>query len=209
MKMEAPGARRKAAHYGPQEGKIGIAGRHLKGGAGGRRAIMRALPARSAHARAFLTAAPGRAGGMNLRTSAALLFALASAAMLGLAAGAVWMVPTLYLGQPLPWLAVPAAWLLGRAIRGRVWPAGRVAALLAALAALLAAVYVSMLTAAAVVAGSLGLGFFEALRQAGPGMLFALARMGCSAGDLAIHAFGVLLAAWVAWRPGRHVAAGK
>src|SRR5262249_37743824 len=51
---------------------------------------------------------------MNARVAFSWLFAAVSAVMLGLAAGAVWMVPTLYLQRPLPWLAVVVGWLLGK-----------------------------------------------------------------------------------------------
>src|SRR5690606_6877482 len=49
---------------------------------------------------------PGRAPPMRAGSAPALLFALFSAAMLGLAAGAAWMVVALYSRHPLPWLAV-------------------------------------------------------------------------------------------------------
>ena len=58
----------------------------------------------------------------------ALLFAAFSAAMLGLAAGAMWMLPTMALHRPLPMLAPVAGWLLALAVRSWVRPAGRVAA---------------------------------------------------------------------------------
>ena len=49
---------------------------------------------------------------MSVRNVLLFVFALFSAAMLGLAAGAVWMVVTLYLRHPLPWLALPIGALL-------------------------------------------------------------------------------------------------
>lgn len=129
-----------------------------------------------------------------------LLFATFSAAMLGLAAGAVWMLPTLFLQHSLPWLAVPAGWLLGLAVRNWVRPAGAIAALLAALATLLAAAYLGVLVAAARVAGAMGLGLVDALREAGPGMLFQLAQMALSPAATGWFLAGALVAAITAWR---------
>ena len=77
---------------------------------------------------------------MIVRNVFLFVFALFSAALLGLAAGAVWMVATLYLHHPLPWLALPIGALLAWAIRGYVRPAGAGAALLAVWATVLAAI---------------------------------------------------------------------
>ena len=65
---------------------------------------------------------------MSVRTVSLSVFVLFSAAMLGLAAGAVWMVAALYLRHPLPWLALPIGALLAWAIRACVRPAGTGAA---------------------------------------------------------------------------------
>jgi hypothetical protein len=135
------------------------------------------------------------------RRLAVLLFAAFSAAMLGFAAGAVWMLPTMFLQRPLPWLAIPVGALLGWAVRYWVRPAGRVAALLAAAASALAGIYVSMLTAAVRIAGSMGLGLTDAMREAGAGMLLQLARMALSGTELAWFAAGAVVAAWAAARP--------
>ena len=131
---------------------------------------------------------------------ATALVALLSAILLGLAAGAVWMLPVFYLGRPLPWLALPVGWLLGRAIRAWVYPPGLCAALLAALASLLAALYVNMLVAGAMIAGDLGLGFVEALRGAGPAMLASLARLRLSSAQAGIAVLGIALAYFTARR---------
>lgn len=128
------------------------------------------------------------------------LFAAFSAAMLGLAAGAVWMLPTMVLQRPLPALALVVGWLLALAVRGWVRPAGRVAAALAAGATVLAAIYVEVLTAAARVAGSMGMGLLDALRGSGLAMLLALARLALRPGDVVLTLAGALLAAWVASR---------
>ncbi|SFR85517.1 vitamin B12 transport system permease protein [Dyella sp. OK004] len=136
---------------------------------------------------------------MSARALFALLFALISAAMLGMAAGAVWMLPTLYMQRALPWLALPMGWLLGRAIRGWVRSEPRGAATLAALATAIASLYVGMLTAAARIAGSMGLGLVDAIRTAGTGLLVSLTRLATTNGDLAWYALGIALAAYAAW----------
>jgi vitamin B12 transport system permease protein len=128
------------------------------------------------------------------------LFAAFSAAMLGLAAGAVWMLPTVALQRPLPELALLAGWLLALAMRNWVRPAGRVSAVLAAGATVLASVYVDALTAAARIAGVMGIGLVDALRGAGPAMLLALARLSMRPADVAFTLAGALLAAWIAGR---------
>ena len=128
------------------------------------------------------------------------LFAAFSAAMLGLAAGAVWMLPTMALQRPLPALALLAGALLALAVRSWVRPAGPQAAALAAGATVLAAVYVQLLTAAARIAGSMGIGLLDALREAGLPMLLTLARMAARPVDLAGMLAGVILAAWLAGR---------
>ena len=140
---------------------------------------------------------------MSVRTVSLSVFVLFSAAMLGLAAGAVWMVMALYLRHPLPWLALPIGALLAWAIRAGVRPAGISAALLAAGATLLAAFYVNVLIAGVLIAGNMGMGLIEAMRTAGLGMLWHLARMALSPADLGYAALGMLLAAWLAWRKPR------
>ncbi len=137
---------------------------------------------------------------MNVRVALSLLFALVSALMLGLAAGAVWMVPTLYLQQTLPWLALPVGWLLGIAVRSWVRPAGHVAAVLAALATLAAAYYVNVLTAAARIAGLMGMGMIDALQTAGVRLLMQLASLSQSRLDDVWYLAGIVVAAFVAMR---------
>jgi vitamin B12 transport system permease protein len=126
-------------------------------------------------------------------------FAAISAAMLGLAAGALWMLPTAYLRSSLPWLAVPLGALLGWAIAHWVLPRPG-AALLAALATLLAAAYVSVLIAAARLAGNMDMGLTEAMRIAGAGMLWSLVRLSLDVAQLAWFAAGAAVAAWTARR---------
>ncbi len=168
-------------------------------GAPRRHVMMAALPDGKTHAHCPPDVSPP----MSVRTVALSVFALFSAAMLGLATGAVWMVAALYLRHPLPWLALPIGALLAWTIRTCVRLPGAFAALLAAGATLLAAFYVNLLVAGVLIAGNMGMGLIEAMRTAGPGMLWQLARMALSPADLAGAALGMLLAAWLAWRPSR------
>jgi hypothetical protein len=140
---------------------------------------------------------------MSARTVLLFVFALFIAVMLGLAAGATWMVVTLYLGHPLPWLALLCGALLAWAIRNGVRAPGGGAALLAALATALAAVYVNMLIAAVQVAGNMGMGLVEALRTAGIGLLWQLTRLALTPADIGWAVLAMLLAAWLAWRAPR------
>ncbi|PXV58763.1 vitamin B12 transport system permease protein [Dyella jiangningensis] len=132
-----------------------------------------------------------------------LLFALVSAVMLGLAAGAVWMVPTLYSQRALPWLALPVGWLLGKAIRHWVRPPGSQAAILAAFSTFTAVLYVNLLMAAASIAGLMGLGLVDSIRTAGFPLLLQLAQLGCSPADDVWFVAGMGLSAWAASRAGR------
>jgi hypothetical protein len=140
---------------------------------------------------------------MSARNLFVNAFALFSAVMLGLAAGAIWMVATLYLRQPLPWLALPIGALLAWTIRLGVRPPGPGAALLAALATALAALYVSVLIAAANIAGDLGMGLIDALRTSGAGMLWQLAHLAVTLLDIGWFIAGAVLAALLALRPRR------
>jgi vitamin B12 transport system permease protein len=121
------------------------------------------------------------------------------AIMLGLAAGAVWMVASMYFRHPVPWLALPVGALLAWVIRVSVRRAGTEAAIMAALATLLAAIYVNILIAALEIAGSMGVSMTDALRTAGAGMLWQLARMSVTTADVLWLLPGVALAAWLAW----------
>jgi vitamin B12 transport system permease protein len=136
---------------------------------------------------------------MSIRSVLLFLFAAFSAVMLGLAAGAVWMVLALYLRHPLPWLAVPIGAMLGWTVRGCVQRAGIGAMLLAVGATALAAIYVNMLIAGVRIAGNMGLGIIDALRTAGIGMLWALARMGLAPADIVWTVLAMLLAGWLAY----------
>src|SRR5215471_9678178 len=112
-------------------------------------------------------------------------FALICAVMLGLAAGAVWLLPTAFLHRPLPWLALPAGWLLGVAMRQWVHGNRWHAALLAAFATVVAGAYIRILIALVNLAAMMGYGLMQAARTAGLSMLLEFARFGTSASDIA------------------------
>lgn len=135
----------------------------------------------------------------RLRSVAATLFAIISALMLGLAAGALWMLPTAYLQHRLPWLAWPIGALLGWAMARWVTPRSG-ASWLAAVATLLAAAYVSVLIVAATLAGNMDLGLTEAMRVAGGPMLGSLTWLSLTTAQLLWFASGAAIAAWVAQR---------
>ena len=132
---------------------------------------------------------------MSARRLLGFVFTLICTVMIGLAAGAIWLVPTIFLGKLMPWLAIPIGWILGRVVRAWVNPTGRVgAAVLAAIAMILASAYFTILVAGARIAGSLGLGFFDTLRVAGVALLTDIARMTLTSGDIVWYATGTVLA---------------
>ena len=137
---------------------------------------------------------------MTVRSVLALLFAVFSAAMLGLAAGAAWMVAALYSRHSLPWLVLPIGVVLAWIIRAGVRRPGGGAALLAAGATALSAVYVNVLIAGVKVAGSMGMDLIEALRTAGLAMLWALARIAVTPADVIWTLLAMAVAAWLARR---------
>jgi vitamin B12 transport system permease protein len=140
---------------------------------------------------------------MSAHSVARAVFALVCAAMLGFAAGALWMVAALYAGHATPWLALPFAVVLAWTIRHWVHSPGGYAAALAAIAALLAALYVNLLMAGALIAANMGMGIVEALRTAGTGMLLQLARLGFSAVDAGWYLAAAVVGAALAGRPAR------
>ena len=140
---------------------------------------------------------------MTLHSVSRAVFAIVCAAMLGLAAGALWMVAALYARHPVPWLALLVAAALAWTIRHWVQSPGRYAAALAAMATLLAALYVNLLMSGALIAANMGMGIFDALRTAGLGMLLQLARLGFSTVDTGWCLAAAILAAALAGRPAR------
>lgn len=138
---------------------------------------------------------------MSARRLLGVVFTLICTVMIGLAAGAVWLVPTILMSKLMPWLAIPIGWILGRVVRAWVYPGGRTgAAVLAAMAMIVASAYLSVLVAGARIAGSLGLGFFDTLRVAGIALLSDIARMTITGGDIVWYAAGTFLAVMGALR---------
>jgi vitamin B12 transport system permease protein len=128
------------------------------------------------------------------------IFALICALMLGLAAGALWLVPMVMLRRPLPELALLAGWILAFAIRqwvhGRKWNV----LLLAWLATALACAYVRVLTVAANIAAMMGFGLVETMHTAGYSMLLGLAGMKMTTADIGWYVAGLVVASVVSLR---------
>jgi len=137
---------------------------------------------------------------MILQRAMGELFALICAVMLGLAAGAIWLVPVVMMRHPLPELAVLAGWILAFAIRqwvhGRKWNV----VLLAWLATALACAYVRVLAVATDISGMMGYGLAEVMRTAGYAMLLDLARMGLTPRDFIWDVAGLIVATIVGLR---------
>lgn len=133
-------------------------------------------------------------------TATSVVFALVSSLMIGLAAGALWLLLVMAHPGPLAgiWIALPAAVLLGLVIRHWVLGASAIAALLAAAAMLLAAAYMRFLLAAAQLSGMFGMDFLQAFRHAGASMLLHLAWLSVTPFACGIYLVSALLAAAVA-----------
>lgn len=131
---------------------------------------------------------------MTVRQIVGECFALLCAAMLGLAAGAVWLLPTVFMHRPLPWIAVPVGWLLGAAIRQWVHGRGWHAAVLAALATVVASVYIRVLISAVNISAMMGYGLIDSMHTAGLSMLLDFARVGMQPVDIAWAVAGIIAA---------------
>ncbi|QRN55941.1 hypothetical protein ISN74_14645 [Dyella caseinilytica] len=130
-------------------------------------------------------------------------FALLCAVMLGLAAGAIWLLPTVFLHRPLPWLAIPAGWLLAVAVRQWVQGSGWRAALLAGLATAVASVYIRILITAVNISAMMGYGLIDTMRTAGLSMLLDFAHISMSPLDIAWSIAGIVTAIISGWRAPR------
>ncbi|WP_051943901.1 MULTISPECIES: hypothetical protein [Luteibacter] len=137
------------------------------------------------------------------------LFGALCAAMFGLAAGAVWMLPSMMFGRALPALVLPVGWALGLVVRRWLRFRGPVGAVLAGAATLLAALYTACLVVAATISGMMGIGFGQAIADAGPAMLLDLARLAQRPVDLSLYLTGALIAAFTAWPLGRRKPRGN
>jgi vitamin B12 transport system permease protein len=131
-------------------------------------------------------------------------FALFCAVMLGLAAGAVWLLPSLFLHRQMPWMAVPIGWLLAHAICQWVHKRAGNAAFHASIATIVATVYVHVLSVATTLwEMTSGYGLTGVIRTAGPSTLLDLARIGINGRDIGWCVCGVIVAAVVAVRLAR------
>jgi hypothetical protein len=141
---------------------------------------------------------------MSLRQVISECFALFCAVMLGLAAGAVWLLPTLLLHREMPWLAAPIGWLLAHAICQWVHKRAWNAAFLAAIATVAATIYVHVLHAATMLwEVTSGYGLFGVIHTAGISMLLFFARIGANSLDIAWCVCGIVVAAVVSLRLSR------
>ncbi|MBB6185631.1 hypothetical protein [Oleiagrimonas soli] len=131
-----------------------------------------------------------------------LLFSTFSAAMIALAAGALWLLLDLFAPQlqATVWLALPLGLLLGHVMRHWVIDASWPAAVLAVLATLVACGYMRFLLAAADLAGTFGMTYMQSLHRAGSGMLAHLAWISLSPGAIAVYLVAAALAGFLAWR---------
>ncbi len=141
----------------------------------------------------------------RLRRLFNLLSGLLCAVLFGFAAGAFWVLPTLFTARPLPALALPVGWLLGVTVRRWLRFDRWTGALLAALATALAATYAACLTAGAMLSATMGVSFAQALVTAGTDMLLVLARFAQGPAELVFYAAGTVLAALTAWPLGRRL----
>lgn len=140
---------------------------------------------------------------MNPRRVLGEFFALFCAVMLGLAGGALWLVPTVMLRQTLSELALLVGWLLALAVRQWVHAGKWNALLLAWVATAVACAYVRVLTAAAHLSAMMGYGLVDVMRTAGLSMLLDLARMGLTPRDLLWDIAGIVVATIVVLRDTR------
>jgi len=136
---------------------------------------------------------------MRLRWLFTGVSALLSILTLGLSAGVAWLVATLYFRQPPEVLAPLVGLLLAWALRATTRAPGLTCATVAMLSTLLAAVCVNVVLVGLELAGSMGTGLRQALGGAGPGMLWALVRLGAPAGALAWYGAAAVLAVAVAF----------
>ena len=138
---------------------------------------------------------------MRLRWLLTGMSALLSILTLGLSAGVAWLVATLYFRQPPEVFAPLVGLLLAWALRATTRAPGLTCATVAVLSTLLAALCVDVVFVGLQLAGSMGISLRQALGAAGPGMLWALVRLGVPAGALAWYGAAVVLAVVVALPP--------
>jgi hypothetical protein len=140
-----------------------------------------------------------------------VLFALAGGAALSVLAmftqplGRMAGLPEVITAHPVAWLALPAGWLLGTGLRHWVQLGAVSRAVLGAAALAIAAGYANCLLTWGRIASAFGIGFVQAMRDAGFANTLALARLGLSPTDGVLYVLALALAAWGAGRARRAV----
>ena len=138
-----------------------------------------------------------------------VLFALAGGAALSVLAmfaqplGRLLGLPAGFVAHPLAWLVLPSAWLLGTGLRHWVQLGAVTRALLGAASLVIAAVYANCLVTWGRIASAFGIGFIQAMRDAGVANTVGMARLGLTASDDLLYALALVLAAWAAGRARR------
>ncbi|NII11573.1 hypothetical protein [Oleiagrimonas sp. C23AA] len=127
-----------------------------------------------------------------------LIFAIVSAAMIGLAAGAIWMLLSAYMQRGLPWLIILIGLVVGLVTRAAISRSRWLGPLLAALGTAMAYVYLLGLSGAMLLAGTFGMSFGQALRHAGFAMLADIAWFRLGAPQLVLMLIGMAIAAFTA-----------
>ncbi|WP_250625364.1 hypothetical protein [Pinirhizobacter soli] len=140
-----------------------------------------------------------------------VLFALAGGAALSVLAmfaqplGRLLGLPAGFAAHPLAWLVLPAGWLLGTGLRYWVQLGAVTRAALGAASLVIAALYANCLVTWGRIASAFGIGFVQAMRDAGLANTVGMARLGLTAGDHLLYALALALAAWAAGRARRPV----
>lgn len=138
-----------------------------------------------------------------------VLFALAGGAALSVVAmfalplGRLLGLPEGFAAHPLAWLALPTGWLLGTGLRHWVQLGTVARTLLGAASLVIAAIYANCLVTWGRIASAFGIGFVQAMRDAGVANTLGMARLGLTAGDGLLYALALVLAAWAAGRARR------
>ena len=138
---------------------------------------------------------------MGMRGFITGVSALLSILTLGISAGVLWLVATLYFHQPPEFFAPLIGVLLAWALRVTTRAPGLTCATVAVLATLLAALCVNVILVGLALAGYMGLSLRQALGSAGTGMVWELVRLRAPATALAWYGAAVILALCVGLPP--------
>ena len=125
---------------------------------------------------------------------------VATALMVGLAAGAVWCVLQLYLRFDLIGIALLVAAIIAWILRRQGFAQTISGAVIAAISTAVACAYASYLLAAASVASFLGESMRSALLKIGPDMANAVAWARMDGFHIGTLLLAIALSAWLVWR---------